>query len=288
MTFDYVAPGSVAEACELLERGGPDAHALAGGTALMLLYKQGLLRPEKVVGLSRLAELRGVRRLAGGGLWLGAMTTHRAIEAHPDVAGFSPALAKAFASVATIRIRNQATIGGNLAHADPAQDPPPMLLAFDAEVEIAHGAAKRALPLGELFRDVFETALSPGELIVGIRLPPLPTGARATYLKFLPRTEDDYATVSVAARVAVAEDGRCSDARVCLGSVGSTPVRSQAVERALVGQPLTDRVLAEAAALVVGDIDPFDDVRGTASYKRRMAEVCTRRALAEIAAPMAH
>lgn len=282
MSFDYVVPGSLAEASELLERGGPDTHALAGGTALVLMYKQGLLRPEKVVSLGGLAELRGVRRLEGGGLWLGAMMTHRAIESHPDVAAYSPALARAFASVATIRIRNQATLGGNLAHADPAQDPPPMLMALDAEVEIAHGSARRVLPLGELFRDIFETALLPGEIIVGVRLPPPPDRARATYLKFLPRTEDDYATVSVAARLAVAADGRCTDVRVCLGSVGSTPVRARAVERALLGNVLTDRVIADAAALVAGEVDPLDDARGSAAYKRAMAAVCTRRALATL------
>ncbi len=282
MSFDYVVPGSLAEASDLLARGGPDAHALAGGTALVLMYKQGLLRPEKVVGLGRLAELRGVRRLEDGGLWLGAMTTLRAIETHPEVAAHSPALALAFASVATVRIRNQATLGGNLAHADPAQDPPPMLMALDATVEIARGLTRRTLPLGELFRDIFETALVPGELIVGIRLPPLAPRERATYLKFLPRTEDDYATVSVAVRLAVAEDGRCSDARVCLGSVGSTPVRARAVERALVGHALTDHAISDAAALVAQEIDPLGDARGSAAYKREVAAVCTRRAIATL------
>ena len=201
MTFDYVAPTSVAEAVQLLERHGPDAHVMAGGSALMLLYKQGLVRPGVVVALHQVEGLRGIRRLDDGGLWVGAMTTHRQVETSALVAAYCPALARTFASIATVRIRNQATIGGNLAHADPAQDPPPMLMALDAVVEITGPAGERTSTLDTFFRDIFETSLEPGELITGIRFPAQAARTVASYTKFLPRTEDDYATVSVAVRL---------------------------------------------------------------------------------------
>src|SRR5215471_6636477 len=135
--YDWQEPESIEEAVALLGGADDDVHLIAGGTALVLLLKQGLVRPDRIVALRRIAALRGIRRTPAGGLEIGALATHRDAETSPLVAGHAPALAQAFASVATIRIRNQATVGGNIAHADPAQDPPPMLLALDAEADLA-------------------------------------------------------------------------------------------------------------------------------------------------------
>ncbi|HVR88276.1 MAG TPA: FAD binding domain-containing protein, partial [Candidatus Limnocylindria bacterium] len=210
------------------------------------------------------------------------MSTHREIERSAAVRDYCPALALAFASIATIRIRNQATIGGNLAHADPAQDPPPMLMALGAAIEITGPHGARTSPVGELFVDVLETSLEANEVITGIRLPPLAPGTSATYLKFLPRTEDDYATVSVAARVRLDGAGRYEDVAVCLGAAGPTPIRARRVEAALNGERPTAEGIASAAALVRDEIDPLDDLRGSASYKRDMAVVHVRRALTSL------
>jgi carbon-monoxide dehydrogenase medium subunit len=186
--------------------------------------------------------------------------------------------------VATVRVRNQATIGGNLAHADPAQDPPPMLIALGAEVAAVSQAGERAIPVEDLFLDVFTTSLRPGEIITSVRFPALAAGTRATYLKFLPQTADDYATVSVAAALRLANDGTVADVRVALGAAGPTPRRARSVEDALRGARPDAKRIADAAARVDTDIEPFDDVRGSAVYKREMARLWIERALTSLLA----
>ncbi len=281
MTYDYHEPDSLAEALDLLARHGEDAHLVAGATAFTLLWRQGLLRPGHVIGLRRIASLGGITS-AGGGLVIGATVTHRAIERSADVGRYCPALTRTFASVATVRVRNQATVGGNLAHADPAQDPPPMLIALGAEVVATSATGDRTIALDALCVDVFTTSLRADEILTSVRFPALATGTRATYLKFLPRTADDYATVSVAATLKLAADGTVADLRVALGACGPTPVRARSVEAALNGVRPDGKRIAEAAARVDADIEPFDDVRGSAAYKRDMARVWTERALTSL------
>jgi carbon-monoxide dehydrogenase medium subunit len=281
-SFDYHAPTSLAETFELLNTYGEDAHIMAGGTALVLLMQQGLLQPGHVVGLQKVADLQGIRRLNDGGLQIHAMATHRQAEKSPDVQAYCAALVENFSHVATIRIRNQGTVGGNLAHADPAQDPPPILIALGGEAVIASRDAERRMPLDEFFVDYFETALQPGEVLVSIDLPPLASGTRVTYKKFLPRTQDDYATVSVAAALRVGGDSTCEDVRVALGAAATTPVHARTVENALRGQRLDAQMIKDAAALVRDEVDPLDDLRGSAAYKREMARVWTQRALQEL------
>ncbi len=281
MTYDYHEPETLPEALELLARHGEDAHLIAGATAFTLLWRQGLLRPGHVIGLRRIASLGGITSV-GGGVVVGAIVTHRAIERSPDVARYCPALTRTFASVATVRVRNQATLGGNLAHADPAQDPPPMLMVLGAEVVATSAAGERAIPVDDLFVDVFTTSLRADEILTSVRFPVLAPGARATYLKFLPRTADDYATVSVAATLRLAEDGTVADVRIALGACGPTPLRARSVEAALQGTRPDAKRIAEAAARVDADIEPFDDVRGSSAYKRDMARVWTERALTSL------
>jgi len=281
VTYDYHEPESVEEALDLLARHGEDAHLVAGATAFTLLWRQGLLRPGHVIGLRRIASLAGITS-ADGALVVGATVTHREIERSDDVARYCPALTRTFASVATVRVRNQATLGGNLAHADPAQDPPPMLIALGAEVVAASSTGERTISVDALFVDVFTTSLRAGEILTAVRFPALAPGTRATYLKFLPRTADDYATVSVAAALRLADDGTVADVRVALGACGPTAVRARSVETALAGSRPDAKRIAAAAASVTADIDPFDDVRGSAGYKRDMARVWTQRALTSL------
>ena len=284
MSFEYHEPRSLDEALALLDLYGDDAHLMAGGTATMLLLRQGLIRPAHVIGLRKIGELGGVARTPDGGLRIGATATHRAVETSPDARAYSPALVAAFASVATIRIRNQATVGGNLAHADPAQDPPPILAALAASLTVASSRGRRVIPVEELPVDIFTTSLARGEIVTEVVLPALAPGTRATYLKFLPRTADDYATVSVAAAMRRAADGAVADLRIVLGAAGPTPIRARKVEAALKGARPSRERIAEAAALARDEVDPLDDLRGSAGYKREMARVWTDRALAELAA----
>jgi len=280
--FDYLEPATLDEALALLAEDPDDTLVLAGGTSLVILLKQDLIRPARVLGLRRLAHL-GAVETGSAGLRLGALATHGALARSEAVQAHAPALAATFAAVATVRIREQATLGGNLAHADPAQDPPVTLLALDASAVAMSKDRTRAIPLESLFVDVFETSLDPGELLLRVEVPPLPQGARATYKKFLPNTLDDYATVSVAAVVATDADGRCTHARVAVGGAGPVPFRAHAAERALAGRLIDDAAIREAAALVASAADPIDDLRGSAEYKRAMTRVWAERALREVA-----
>lgn len=281
--FDLHEPTTVDEAVALLERLGDDATILAGGTSVVLLLGQGLIEPAHVVGLRHLDELRDVRGTPDGGLEIGALASLRSLERDPAIAAYEPMLAAALGAVATVRIRNQATLGGNLAHADPAQDPPPALLVLGAEVVVRGSAGERTVPLDAFFVDVFETALLPGDVLTHVRLPPRAPGARAAYRKFLPRTREDYATVSVAVSLRLDDGGaRPRDVRIALGAVGATPIRARAVERVLEGASDALPRLAEIAALVRDEVEPADDLRGSAEWKRDMARVWTERALRDL------
>lgn len=281
--FELRHARSVDEALGLLRTD--DAHVLAGGTALVLLMKQGLLRPARLVSVGAVTELTGIDRRTDGSLRVGALVTHEEAQRSPLVRAHCAALAEAFARVATPRIRGQATVGGNLAHADPAQDPPPMLMALGASAVIASAGGERTVALDELFVDVFETVIAPGELLREIVVPPLAVGSRAAYLKFLPRTEDDYATVAVGAVARFAADGRCADLRIALGALGPTPLRARRVEDALRGEVLTKERVREAAVLARDEVEPVDDLRGSVAYKREMAVVWVERAILRLAGP---
>jgi aerobic carbon-monoxide dehydrogenase medium subunit len=274
---------TIDETLDLIEQHGADeSHLIAGGTSVMLLLNLGLIEPARLISLRRIKQLRGIQATPDGGLEIGAMTTHRQLELAPQVAAYCPALAATFGHVATVRIRNQGTLGGNLAHADPAQDPPPMLIALGGEVVLTSKNGQRSVRLDDFFVDYLTTKLEPGELLTSIRLPALPAGTNATYEKFLPRTHDDYATVSVAATMRVDADGRCTDVHVALGGAAGVPLHAQSVEDALRGEAPSDQRIADAATLVLDLVDPPDDARGSATYKRRMARVWTERALRRV------
>jgi carbon-monoxide dehydrogenase medium subunit len=279
--FEYRAPRTVDEALAVLGEYGEDARAIAGGTALVTMMRQRLVRPGCLVSLR---DVQGLDRIEAtdGSLRLGALVTHRDAEVSPLVRERLPVLAETFRRVASVRIRHMATLGGALAHADPNQDPPVTLLALGARVEVRGPRGRRELGLDELFRDYYETTLAPGELLTAVTVPQLPAAAGASFLKFLPRTADDYATVAVSAVVTLEPGGaRCRDARIALGSVGVTPLRGRRAEAMLAGQPLGPDLIEAAAETVTSEVDPLTDHRGSAAYKRDMAAVMTGRALAQ-------
>jgi carbon-monoxide dehydrogenase medium subunit len=262
-----------------LQEFGPDAKLIAGGTALVIMMKQRLVRPSCLVSLRGLRGLNGIE-IKDGGLSIGGLATHRAVESSSLVRRRLPVVAETFHHVATIRVRNMATVGGGLAHADPNQDPPPTLIALGATVKATSANGSRVLPLDGFFTDYYETVLNPDEIITELFIPKVAPNTGAAYLKFLPRTADDYATVSAAAVLTLDKNLKTiNDVRIALGSVGTTPIRATAAEAVLRGQPVKAEAFAEAGEKAKEAVDPISDFRGSAGYKKEMAAVFVRRAL---------
>ncbi len=276
--FEYHNPTSLDEVFGLLEQYGEDARVMAGGTALVIQMKQRLAQPSHVVGLRKVGNLNTIESTSEG-VRIGALCTQRQIENSPLIGEELPLLADTFRKVATPRIRNMATIGGGLVNGDPNQDPPPALIALGASAVMTSKDGDRVVSLEDLFIDYYETDVQPGEVLTSVLVPQAPAGSGSVYLKFLPRTADDYGTVTVAAVVSREQDGRCKDARIVLGSVGVTPIRATKAEDALRGRPLSDENIRAAAALARDAVDPLEDFRGYAEYKTEMAEVFARRAV---------
>jgi carbon-monoxide dehydrogenase medium subunit len=277
--FDYRTPKNIKELHEELRRFGDDAKLIAGGTALVTMMKQRLVRPSCLISLRSVRGLNGIAE-KNGGLKLGGLLTHRQVETSPVVRRRLPLLAETYRHVATIRVRNMATVGGGLAHADPNQDPPPTLIALGAAVKASSSKGDRVIPLDEFFTDYYETVLKPDEVITEVFVPRLAPNSAGAFLKFLPRSADDYATVSAAAVITL--DGAkkvFTDARIAMGSVGSVPVRAREAEEVLRGQPVNAEVIREAAEAAKRAVDPISDFRGSAAYKKEMAGVFVRRAL---------
>jgi aerobic carbon-monoxide dehydrogenase medium subunit len=279
--FTYLEPSSLDEALSLLAQHGEDAKLIAGGTGLVNLMKQRLVRPSIVIGLRGVKPLAGVA--ANGGLKIGALTTLASLESSDVIRRKASLLAETIHHVATVRVRSMATIGGAMAHADPFLDTPPALIALDAEIVARSKRGERKIALDQFFKGYYETVLAPDELVTEILVPDQPAGNGTAFFKFLPATQDDYATVSVAARVALDAKGKMAEARVALGAASMVPVRATSVEAALAGKFPDEKVFREAASLVLDAIDPIEDFRGSASYKRQMAVVHVRRALAAAA-----
>jgi carbon-monoxide dehydrogenase medium subunit len=279
--FRYVEPVRLDAAVGFLADPNEDAHLLAGGTALVPLLRTGYVLPSLVVGMRRLPGLNEIR-LDGGHLAIGSLVTHAEVAASPVVRSGWSVLAEACERVGTVRIRNQGTLGGNVVHADPNQDPPPVLLLLDARARIVGPDGERTVAVDDLFLDVFATTIDRAEILVELVIPALPEGSRTAYAKFLPRSQDDYATVAVAGLVRIGGDGRIAEARVAIGGAGPRPIRARAVEEALTGQTPGVGTIQAASATLDAVLDPIDDSRGSAEYKRAMARVWVERVLGEL------
>jgi carbon-monoxide dehydrogenase medium subunit len=274
--FDYEAPESLEEAVRMLHENGEDAKALAGGHSLLPLMKLRLAVPTLLVDLRRIPGLHGVQRENGG--WrIGAMTRHADLQG----AGELGVVSRAASLIADQQVRNRGTIGGSLAHGDPASDLPAVLLALEGEVQVRGPSGERSVPAAELFVDYLTTSLSHDELITEVRLPGLDDWGFG-YEKFTRRAED-WAMVGVCALVKKAEDGTCADVRIGLTHMSSTPLRASAAEATLQGQPLDAGQITQAAEQAAEGTDPPADLNASADYKRHLARVLTRRALEEAA-----
>jgi carbon-monoxide dehydrogenase medium subunit len=275
--FEYTAPESLEEALKALADGGEDAKVLAGGHSLLPLMKLRLAAPTLLVDLRKVPGLRGAQR--ENGTWrVGPMTRHADLQVNDDLG----IVAEAASMIADQQVRNRGTIGGSIAHGDPASDLPTVLLALDGTVTITGSAgATREVAAADMFQDYLTTAVGPGEILTEIRLPAT-DGWGHGYQKFNRRAED-WAMVGVVALVKKAGDGSCEDVRIGLTHMGSTPLRATAVEGALRGQGLDAQSIASAAEQAAEGTDPPGDLNATPDYKRHLARVLTRRALEQAA-----
>jgi aerobic carbon-monoxide dehydrogenase medium subunit len=278
-SFDLLQPQSLAEASDLLVKHDDDARPIAGGTTLVILMKQRAVYYPCLVDLQSIPGLDGISEERDG-IRIGALATHSAVERSPVVRNSMPVVAEAFGKIGNVRVRQTASVGGNLAHADYRLDPPPALLALEAEVSIFGPKGCRAIPLRDFFRGMYETALEPGEILVDVKIPFMPEGSKAVYLKYSALSANDWPCLGVAALLAK-DNGRCRELRLALGGVAMTPVLIEGLEFAR-GLNLSDAVVDEVLGKVDGQISPFSDLRGSEWYKRQMVRVFVKRAIAQL------
>lgn len=269
-------PTSVDEAVSLLATLGDEAKVLAGGTALVLMYTHGILRPRYMISLGRIPDMAYIRYEPGTGLRLGAMTSHRAVENSALVREKFPLLADVFHQVANVRIRNQATVGGLLAEANYATDPPAVLIALNAQVKVVGSQGQRTLPMAGFIRGFLETALRPEEIITEVVVPDTPVNTQGAYLRCV--TNSEWPCVGVAA-VVQSRDGVCQHLRVVVSAVASTPQELPDVEALARGQRLSEDLVREVARRYAEGIEPLSDHRGSSWYRKQIIEVLVRRAI---------
>ena len=277
--FDYQEPTTLKKTLSLLEKHGDDARVIAGGTSLLIMMRQRLLTPKVVISLARIPKFDRITYNKEDGLHIGAGARHRDIELSPIVKRHYPLLHETFRKVAQPRIRNMGTVGGNLAAGDPLTDPGASLIALDAEVVLTSNQGQRVLRLDEFFVDYYQTAVNPGELLTEIRVPP-PQRLGWSHIKFTPRSVEDFATVGVAITLSV-NNGVCEDVRIGLNSVASTIVHAKRADQILRGKTINNDLLRQMGEVAAGEVDPMDDNRGSAEYKREMVKVLVRRAAQE-------
>jgi carbon-monoxide dehydrogenase medium subunit len=276
--FDYHKPKTLGEATRLLQ-SNKDAKLLAGGHSLIPAMKLRMAGPSALVDLSGLKELAGIK-VDGNTLRIGALTTHATIVSSPEVAAGCPVLAEAAAQIGDLQVRNRGTIGGSLAHADPAADFPTVMVALGATLLAAGPSGSRDIPAEGFFKDLFTTDLQPAEILTAVRVPTYGKGKGGAYLKHR-HPASSYAVVGVAALVE-AKDGKCVRVSVVVGGATVNPVRAKAAEAALAGQALDEAGIAAAAAKVAEAIqDPLGDHYASGEYRTHLATVLARRALVQ-------
>jgi carbon-monoxide dehydrogenase medium subunit len=276
-SFEYFAPSTVPEAIALLQQYGEEAKILAGGHSLIPLMKLRLAQPAYLVDINRIGGLAYIKE-EDGYLRIGAMTREAELDSSALIRARYPLIADTARMIADPLVRNMATVGGNLAHADPANDHPATMLALGAEVVATGQGGERVIPIAAFFTGLFATAMESHEILTEIRVPiPAPRSGGA-YMK-LERKVGDYATAAVAAQVTLDASGVCQYAGVGLTAVDSVPVKATRAEAALLGRPLDDAVIAGAARSASEECDPTADLRGPVEYKRAMVRELAKRAL---------
>ena len=275
-SFDLLQPRSLQEAVELLQKHGDESRAIAGGTTLVILMKQRALHYKYLVDLQTIPGLSQIAHESDG-VRIGALVTHRMVETSPVIRQAFPALAEAFSHIGNVRVRQTASVGGNLAHADYRLDPPPALLVLNAELNVFGPQGSRVIPIQNFFQGMYETALMPGEILVGVKVPFTPADSRAVYLRYSALSANDWPCLGVAGFLSKV-NGRCKDLRIALGGMAATPVSLDGLEFAN-DQPLDQPVIDKVLEFVERQIAPFSDLRGSEWYKRRMARLFVKKTI---------
>ncbi len=276
--FEYFAPRALDEALALLAGHGDGAKVLAGGQSLIPLLNFRLAHPEALVDINRIADLAFLRA-DDGGVALGALTRQHAVERSELVRARVPIVAEACRLIGHLPIRHRGTIGGNLAHADPASELPAVMIALEAQLTLRSAKGSRTLPADRFFVGPLSTALQTGEMLTQIRVPGLPPRTGSAFVE-MARRAGDYALVGVAALITLDGSGRCQRARISLCGVGPTPIRARAAEEAVVGQAPTGAALDEAATRAAAATSPPSDLHGSAAFRMKLASHFTRQAIA--------
>lgn len=277
--FDYIAPRSLADALQTMHTHGSEAKLLAGGQSLIPVMNFRLAQPTMIVDLNGVAELGRLQRDEAGGLRIGAMVRQRELERSRLVADLAPLLYGAMPYVAHPQIRNRGTLGGSLAHADPAAELPVVAITLDAYFRLQQQGGERWVRADEFYTGLFSTVLEPEEILAEVTIPPLPANSGCSFME-LARRHGDYAQAGVAALVTVDENGVCRNARLVFLAVGEMPMVAHQAVQAMIGQRPTADLLSEVARMAADrEIDPVTDIHATADYKRHLAQVLARRAL---------
>lgn len=275
----FLVAESLDQAVGALQEYGDDATVVAGSTAVTIMLQQGLIEPGAIVSIGRIPGLRGIER-DGDQLVIGALTTHRDVELNPLVRETLPVLAHTFAVVANVRVRNAATVGGVVAEADYASDPPAVLRALNAEIDVTGPDGERTMSIADFLLGFYETALDPAEIVTRVRVPLLPPNVGSVYEKFTTRSSEDRPCIGVAAIAGLEADGEtCADLRVAVGAAAEVPQRFAEVEETARGRVINEALAAEVAAQYAEQIDPLSDMRGSEWYRREMIHVWVRRAI---------
>jgi carbon-monoxide dehydrogenase medium subunit len=276
-SFGYVAARSVEEALELMAKHGEDGKLLAGGHSLIPAMKLRLQSPGMLIDLGTVPSLRGVK-VDGNQLVLGALTVHADVAASDLVRKHVPGLSDAASVIGDVQVRNRGTIGGSVAHADPAADLPVILTALNASFTVQSPSGSRAIAVDDFFTDFYTTAMNANEILTEIRVPIPPSGSGTAYAK-LPHPASGYVVVSAGALITRQTSGSCASARIAIGGLGSGPSRAIATEMELQGKPLTSQVIAAAAAKAAEETDPVEDAYASIEYKQHVASVYARKAI---------
>jgi carbon-monoxide dehydrogenase medium subunit len=272
-------PTSLDEAVSFLATDGDNTKIIAGGTALVIMLRNRLISPAVLLSLSRLHSLSYVRHESGTGLRIGGLVTIREAEKSSVIRSRQAALAATFAKVGNVRVRNAATVAGNLSEADYASDPPCVLVALRAKVKARSARGEREIALTEFFKGFYETALAPDEILTELIVPDLAPGSRSVYLKYVSRSSEDRPCVGMAAVLENQPDGTCKDLRLVAGAVAETPQEFTGAGALVRGKHLTDSLIEEIAGAFSSDIEPLSDLRGSAWYRKQIVRVMARRAI---------
>jgi carbon-monoxide dehydrogenase medium subunit len=278
-SFELLHPRSLGEASELLAKHGENARPIAGGTTLVILMKQRAVHYPYLIDLQSIPGLDQISQESDG-IRIGALVTHRIVECSSIVRRFVAVVADAFGKIGNVRVRQTASVGGNLAHADYRLDPPPPLLVLGAQITAFGPNGSRVIDIKDFFRGLYETALEPGEILVDVRIPFMPPGSKAVYLRYSSLSANDWPCLGIAALL-VANNGRCKELRLALGGVAAAPLLVQGLEF-VKDRELDEQAVREIFRMVDEQISPSSDFRGSEWYKRRMVQVFIKRALAQL------